>query len=78
MLKSANPEIKRLLGEEGEFGKGIGLDNDWAYRIIKTSAITAKSSTATWAQHAPQDRPRPEQSLDARAVCSTPRRFAEG
>lgn len=35
MLTSANPEIKRLLGKEGEFGKGIGLDNDWAYRIIK-------------------------------------------
>jgi general L-amino acid transport system substrate-binding protein len=35
MLNSANPEIKRLLGKEGEFGKGIGLDNDWAYQIIK-------------------------------------------
>lgn len=35
MLTSANPEIKRLLGKEGEFGKGLGLDNDWAYRIIK-------------------------------------------
>ncbi len=29
MAGSANPEIKRLLGKEGEFGKGIGLDNDW-------------------------------------------------
>jgi general L-amino acid transport system substrate-binding protein len=35
MLNSANPEIKRLLGKEGEFGKGIGLDVDWAYQIIK-------------------------------------------
>jgi general L-amino acid transport system substrate-binding protein len=35
MLKSANPEIRRLLGVEGDFGKGIGLDNDWAYEIIK-------------------------------------------
>jgi general L-amino acid transport system substrate-binding protein len=35
MLNSPNPEIKRMLGKEGEFGKGIGLDNDWAYRIIK-------------------------------------------
>jgi general L-amino acid transport system substrate-binding protein len=32
---STNPEIKRLLGKEGEFGKGIGLENDWAYKIIK-------------------------------------------
>ncbi len=35
MLKSANPEIKRLLGAEGKFGEAIGLTNDWAYRIIK-------------------------------------------
>jgi general L-amino acid transport system substrate-binding protein len=35
MLNSPNPEIKRMLGTEGEFGKGMGLDNDWAYRIIK-------------------------------------------
>ncbi|OYW66810.1 MAG: amino acid ABC transporter substrate-binding protein [Bosea sp. 12-68-7] len=35
MLKSPNPEIKRLLGTEGKFGEAIGLTNDWAYRIIK-------------------------------------------
>src|SRR5919108_1453471 len=35
MLNSDNPEIRRMLGKEGEFGKGMGLDNDWAYRIIK-------------------------------------------
>lgn len=35
MLKSANPEIRRLLGVEGKFGEGIGLTNDWAYRIVK-------------------------------------------
>ena len=35
MLKSPNPEIKRLLGTEGKFGESIGLTNDWAYRIIK-------------------------------------------
>jgi general L-amino acid transport system substrate-binding protein len=34
-LKSDNPEIRRLLGVEGDFGKGLGLTNDWAYRIIK-------------------------------------------
>lgn len=34
-LKSANPEIKRLLGAEGKFGEPMGLTNDWAYRIIK-------------------------------------------
>jgi general L-amino acid transport system substrate-binding protein len=35
MRDTTNPEIKRLLGTEGEFGKGIGLDNDWAYQAIK-------------------------------------------
>jgi general L-amino acid transport system substrate-binding protein len=35
MLKSPKPDIRRLLGVEGDFGKGLGLTNDWAYRIIK-------------------------------------------
>ncbi|HRY07277.1 MAG TPA: amino acid ABC transporter substrate-binding protein [Hyphomicrobiaceae bacterium] len=35
MLESSNPEIKRMLGVEGDFGKGVGLDNDWAYQAIK-------------------------------------------
>jgi general L-amino acid transport system substrate-binding protein len=34
-LKSDNPAIRRLLGVEGDFGRSIGLTNDWAYRIIK-------------------------------------------
>jgi general L-amino acid transport system substrate-binding protein len=35
MLGSDNPAIKRLLGVEGDFGTALGLDKDWAYRIIK-------------------------------------------
>lgn len=35
MLGSDNPSIKRLLGVEGDFGTPLGLDKDWAYRIIK-------------------------------------------
>ena len=35
MLKSDKPDIKRLLGVEGDFGVGLGLDNKWAYNIIK-------------------------------------------
>ena len=34
-LQSANPEIRRLLGAEGDFGTQIGLTNDWAVRIIR-------------------------------------------
>jgi general L-amino acid transport system substrate-binding protein len=32
---SNDPEIKRFLGGEGELGKGIGLPNDFAAKIIK-------------------------------------------
>ncbi len=32
-----NPEIKRLLGAEGELGKMLGLDNEWAKRAIAAS-----------------------------------------
>jgi general L-amino acid transport system substrate-binding protein len=35
MLKSINPDIKRLLGTEGNYGEQLGLTKDWAYRIIK-------------------------------------------
>jgi general L-amino acid transport system substrate-binding protein len=35
MKGSSNPEIRRLLGIEGDPGKGLGLSNDWAYRIVK-------------------------------------------
>lgn len=35
MLNSENPEIRRLLGVEGDFGSPIGLSSDWAYRIVK-------------------------------------------
>ena len=34
-MKSANPDVKRLLGTEGKHGEGLGLTNDWAYRIVK-------------------------------------------
>jgi general L-amino acid transport system substrate-binding protein len=34
-LKSDDPETRRLLGVEGQYGEGLGLTNDWAYRIVK-------------------------------------------
>ncbi len=33
--KSDNPEIKRLLGTEGNFGEQLGLTKDWVVRIVK-------------------------------------------
>lgn len=32
---SENPEVKRLLGVEGELGGMLGLGQDWSYNIIK-------------------------------------------
>lgn len=34
-LHSTDPSVRRLLGVEGNFGKSLGLTNDWAYRLIK-------------------------------------------
>jgi general L-amino acid transport system substrate-binding protein len=36
MLKSNTPDVRRLLGAEGQFGQSLGLSNDWAFRIIKS------------------------------------------
>ena len=35
MAKSEDPEVKRLLGVIPGMGKALGLDEQWAYRIIK-------------------------------------------
>ena len=35
MKTSENPQIKRLVGAEGEMGAAFGLDNEWNLRIIK-------------------------------------------
>jgi general L-amino acid transport system substrate-binding protein len=32
---STNPEVRRLLGVEGDMGQGLGLPNDWGYQAIK-------------------------------------------
>jgi general L-amino acid transport system substrate-binding protein len=35
MLKSKNPQIQRFLGVIPGMGKALGLDEKWAYNIIK-------------------------------------------
>ena len=35
MLKSTDPQIQRFLGVSPGFGKALGLDEKWAYNIIK-------------------------------------------
>ncbi|NEP43341.1 MAG: amino acid ABC transporter substrate-binding protein [Okeania sp. SIO2H7] len=35
MKESSDPSIRRFLGVEGDLGEGLGLSNDFAYRVIK-------------------------------------------
>src|SRR5262245_41571954 len=35
MQNSTNPDIRRLLGKDGELGKGIGVGNDFVVNIVK-------------------------------------------
>ena len=39
---STNPDIRRLLGMDGELGKALGLDNKWAYNVVKLVGNTAE------------------------------------
>ena len=34
LANSANPEVRRFVGVEGDFGKGIGLPRDWSLQIV--------------------------------------------
>jgi general L-amino acid transport system substrate-binding protein len=34
-MESKDPDIRRLLGVEGEMGKALGVDPKWAYNVIK-------------------------------------------
>ena len=78
MMKSDNPEIKRLLGIEGDFGEALGLTKDWAYRIIKHVGNYGEIfERNVGAGLAAQDRARPERAVDARAACNTRRRSAD-
>jgi general L-amino acid transport system substrate-binding protein len=41
-LTSTDPDIRRLLGLEGDMGKALGLDNKWAYNVIKQNGNLAE------------------------------------
>jgi general L-amino acid transport system substrate-binding protein len=32
---TTNPDLRRLLGLEGDMGKALGIDNKWAYNVVK-------------------------------------------
>jgi general L-amino acid transport system substrate-binding protein len=35
MVNSTNPEIKRIVGKDGELGKGLGISNEFVVNIVK-------------------------------------------
>lgn len=41
-LKSAKPDVRRFTGTEGGFGKALGLDADWAVRVVKAGGNYAE------------------------------------
>ena len=42
-VSSTNPNVKRMLGVEGEVADGFGLETDWGYNIIKQVGNYAES-----------------------------------
>ena len=73
-MDSKDPDIRRLLGLEGDMGKALGLDNKWAYNVIKQVGNSARCGTAIsrrWACSAAST------SSGRRAGCNTRRRSAD-
>jgi len=55
---SANPEVRRLLGREGGYGAMIGLADDWAYKVIKTTGNYSEVFERNLGQGTPLKLPR--------------------
>ncbi len=55
---SKNPEIRRLLGVEGNLHTGLGLSNDWAFNIIKTVGNYGEVYEAYVGENTPVNIPR--------------------
>ncbi|WP_428296909.1 amino acid ABC transporter substrate-binding protein [Hyphomicrobium sp.] len=50
---SPNPEIRRLLGTEGEYGRGLGLDDDWVVSIVRAVGNYGESFERNLGQGSP-------------------------
>ncbi len=53
MLKSTNPDVKRFVGTEGNYGEQLGLTKDWAVRIVKLVGNYGESFEANVGQGSP-------------------------
>jgi general L-amino acid transport system substrate-binding protein len=58
-----DPETRRFLGLEGDFGKLLGVDNDWAYRIMKDVGTYGEVYEATFGSNGGLGLPRAMNSL---------------
>ena len=66
-MKSKQPEIRRLLGVEGNFGEQLGLTRDWVVRIVRqvgNYGEVFERNVGTGSQA--RDQPRPQPALDQR------------
>ena len=55
MTSSENPEIRRLLGAEGDLGAMFGLDADWAKRAIMANGNYGEMFAATIGEGTPSN-----------------------
>ena len=73
-----NPEIKRLLGVEGDLGAMLGLDAEWAKRAIMAGGNYGEIFAVNIGEGTPeQHRPRAERPVERRRAASSRRRSAD-
>jgi len=53
MLKSSNPNVQRILGVTPGMGKNLGVDDRWAYHVIKQVGNYGESFEATVGRNSP-------------------------
>jgi len=53
MLKSDNPNVQRILGVTPGMGKNLGVDDKWAYNIVKQVGNYGESFEANLGQNSP-------------------------
>ena len=61
---AAHPELKRLLGLEGNYGEKLGLSKDWAIRVIKHVGNYAESYDRTVGKDSPLKIKRGQNALE--------------
>ena len=77
MATSENPEIRRLLGTEGDLGTMLGLDAEWAKRAIMANGNYGEIFAATIGEGTPRTSPAVSTRSGPKEDCSTRRRSAE-